>query len=198
MQKAIFFEEAYHKGLLPEITEGYILSLISPDMSDIERKMDPFLVQMVTYSGLKSVQPYENGVKFQAQGRKMFCMLEPSNYSRKHIEPTLRSNNTSAFMPYRFHECESFFTKDNKYRVLIPTSAHECYDSFTIDFPAKGDICVLYYIFDKENIDTKVLPFIQDNFSLILKKDLRIRDDDAKTISRKLMAVVKKFKLMGL
>ena len=43
---------------------------------------------MISYSGLKSLENIGNGVKFQAQGQNMFCMLEPSNYPQKHVEPT--------------------------------------------------------------------------------------------------------------
>lgn len=193
LRKAIFFEEAYKQGILPEITEGYIFSLTSPDFDNVERKMDPFLLQIVSYSGLKSVLPMGNGVKFQAQGKRMYCMLEPANYSNKHVEPMSRSQDTTAYMPYRFSECETFFTKDVKFRVLIPKKSVEMYDSFTIDFPERGDICVLYYIFDKENINTKVIPFIEENIAYILKSKLPVRGNDAKDISKKFVEVVKKF-----
>lgn len=188
----MYFKDAYEKGVLTELSEGYIFSIRSPDMSDIHRKLDPFALQMVSYSGLKAVFPFGNGVKFQAQGKMMHCMLEPSNFPNKHVEPMSRSDNTTAYMPYRFSECEIFFTKDAKYRVLIPNKAHETIDSFTVSFPEKGDLCILYFIFDKENIDTKVLPFIQDNIALILKKNQGIRQMDADTIAKKFMDVVKR------
>ena len=193
MQKAIYFEEAYNQGILSQITEGYIFSLTSPDQTNIERKMDPFLIQMVSYSGLKAIFSLESGVKFQAQGKRMYCMLESANFSNKHLEPMSRTQNTTACMPYRFNECEIFFTKDSKFRVLIPKKAHESFDSFVIDFPDKGDICVLYYIFDKENLDSVVLPFIQENISFILKAQLSMGKHDAKNISDKFMSVIKQF-----
>ena len=193
MQKAIFFEDAYNKGLLPQITEGYIFSLTSPDFQNIDKKTDPFLIQMISYSGLKSVEPVENGVKFQAQGRDMFCLLEPSNYSQKHTEPTSRSQGTTAYIPFRFNECDIFFTKDAKFRVLMAKKYHLLYDSFIVSFPKKGDICVIYYVFNKENIEGEVIPFIRDNISFILKTDLRIREIDSKQISKKFMEIVKQF-----
>ena len=193
MQKAIFFEEAYNKGLLPQILEGYIFSLSIPDIEDIEKKSNPFLLQMISYSGLKSVEPMSDGVRFQAQGSDMFCMLEPANYSQKHVEPASRSQSTTAFMPYRFSECEIFFTKDTKYRVLMAKESHQLYDSFIVDFPDKGDICVIYYVFDKDNMEKTVIPFIQENITFILKTHLRLRDVDSKNISKKFMEVVKQF-----
>jgi hypothetical protein len=195
MQKAIFLEEAYNKGLLTTITEGFIFTLNTPEMDNPERSNDPFLIQMIAYSGLKSVEDLGNGVKFQAQGQNMFCMLEPSNYPQKHVEPTSRSQNSTEFMPYRFSECDIFPTKDMKYRVLMAKESHTLFDSFVVEFPSKGDLCVLYYIFDKKNIDTVVMPFIQENISYILRKQLRFRDIDSKNISKKFIEIVKKFNI---
>lgn len=195
MQKAMFFEEAYNQGILPNISEGYIFSLTSPDVTDVNRKSDPFLLQMVSYIGLKSIMPMGDGVRFQAEGKNMYCMLEPSNFSMKHVEPASRSSNTTAHMPYRFADCDMFFTKDNKFRVLMAKEAHHLFDSFTINFPAKGDIGVLYFVFDKENHDTVVMQFMEENVAFILKAHLRLREHDAKTIAKKFIDVVRQFRL---
>ena len=193
MQRAIYFEEAYQKGILSQITEGYIFSLSTPDSTDVERKMDPILLQMVSYAGLKSIIPLGTGVKFQAQGKRMYCMLEPSSFSNKHVEPISRQHNTTACIPYRFDECEIFFTKDAKYRILIPKKSHETFDSFVIDFPEKGDICVLYYIFDKDNVNNVVIPFIEENITFILKWYLNITNSDAQNVANKFMNIVNQF-----
>jgi len=192
MQKAIFFEEAYNKGILAKIDAGYILSVLCPDINNIDTKNDPFLIEMVSYSGVKAVLPIEGGVKFQAQGSKIFCMLEPPSYTEKYVEPTFRKSNSTGYMPFRFSDIESFLTKDNKFNVLLPKIPFDCHDSFTINFPAKGDVSILYLIFDK-NINGVVLPFIEDNFKNLLKKMLGLRDIDAKNISRKFFENIKKF-----
>lgn len=192
MQKAMFFEDAFRKGVLADIDSGYILSLISPNMEDINSKNDPFVAEMISYTGVKSITPIDGGVKFQAQGNKMFCMLEPAAYTEKHVEPTNRSNSSTGNMPFRFKDCQQFLTKDNKFNILIPNIPHVCYDSFTVSFPAKGDLCIVYFIFDKD-IGKVVLPFIEDNFKTILKKSLLFRDIDAGLISKRFIEVVKKF-----
>lgn len=190
MQKAMFFEEAYHKGVLNKVTQGFILSMRAPDVDDINRKHDPFLVEVISYSGVKSVNPVGSGVKFQAQGQKMFLMLEPSSYTENHIEPTYRSNNTTAYMPYRFKDCETFLTRDSRFKVMIPQTPYNCYDSFTVSFPGKGDIAVLYFIFNKDiNV---VNDFIQNNFQEIVNKMTGIQSADASKIAKNFMAVVKK------
>jgi|GEM_PF-6685456 len=192
MKKAIFFEEAYQKGLLPQITEGYIFSITSPEIDNVDRKFDPFLIKIISYNGLKTVYPFEDGVKFQAQGKSMYCMIELSSFPQKHVEPASRSVNTSAYMPYRFDECEVFYTKDNKYRVLIPKKAHDEFDSFTVNFPAKGDICVLYYIFSK-NLEGDVYPFMEENIAYILKANLNLKKNNCDYISKQFMEIVKRF-----
>lgn len=188
----MFFEEAYNKGLLANITSGYILTLNSPNMDDIDRQNDPFLIEMISYSGVKQIIPMDGGVKFQAQGRKMFCMIESALYSDKHIEPTYRSTNSTGYMPFRFNDCINFKTKDNKYNILMPNIVHECYDSFTVNFPSKGDLCILYFIFDKD-INGTVLPFIQENFITIIKKYLQLRETDCKHIAKNFIDVVRKY-----
>lgn len=192
MQTAMFFEEALNKGLLPTIESGYILSLVTPDQEDVSRKLDPFKMEMISYSGLKAAHQFEEGVKFQAQGRKMFCMIEPSSFAMNHIEPTYRPNNTSGFMPFRFKDCETFLTKNSKYRVLIPDVLYDCFDSFTVSLPRKGDLCILYLIFDKD-VDGVVLPFIQENIIKILKSTIGLQDSDCKRISQKYIETVQKY-----
>jgi len=192
MQKAIFFEKAYHKGILTKVESGYILSILCPDMDDIDKKNDPFLIEMISYSGVKTILPIEGGVKFQAQGSKIYCMLEPPSYTEKHIEPTFRSQNSTGYMPFRFADIESFLTKDDKFNVLLPKLPFDCHDSFTVNFPAKGDVSILYFIFDK-NINGVVLPFIKNNFKDLLKKMIGMREIDAKTVANKFFENIKKF-----
>lgn len=191
-QKAMFFEEAYNKGLLTKVNQGYILSVISPDLTNPNTIHNPFLIEIISYSGVKSVHSIPGGVKFLAAGKKMYCMIEPSSYSFNYVEPSLRSNNTTEFMPFRFDDCEIFLTRDGKFKILIPKSSKESFDSFTVDFPEKGDISILYFIFDKD-INGVVLPFIEENYTKILKEVLTLQSTDAKKVAKKFMEVVLEF-----
>lgn len=195
MQKAMFFEEAFKKGILDKVSDGYIMSVNVPDFESIDRQNDPIAIEMISYSGVKSIIDVGSGVKFQAQGKKMFCLLEPVSYTESHVDPVSRSTATTGHLPFRFSECESFLTKDNKLRILIPKKAHDCFDSFTVSFPHKGDLCILYFIFDKD-IDGVVLPFIRDNLQQIIQKTVSLRGNDSKIISDKFMSVVNQFKMM--
>ena len=147
MQKAMFLMESYKKGILAELDAGYIFTLNVPDVNNIQRKLDPYRMEMVSYSGVKSIHPVNGGLKFISSGRKILCLIEPSNYPRNYIEPSFRSNKTTENIPFRFKECDIYFTNDNRHRVLLPSKPIECYDSFTVEFPNKGDICILYFIF---------------------------------------------------
>jgi hypothetical protein len=192
MKKAVFFEEAIKEGLLATIDAGYILSMTSPDLSSASKNLEPLKFEMISYSGVKSAQSFEGGVKFQAQGRKMFCMIEPSAYTQSHIEPTYRPTASSGYMPFRFSECETFMTKNDKFRIHIPDKLFDCYDSFTVSLPKKGDMCILYLIFDK-NIDDVVLPFIKENIIKILKTTIGLSQVDSKRIGEKYIETIQKY-----
>ena len=73
--------------------------------------------------------------------------------------------------------------------------SHTLFDSFVVEFPSKGDLCILYYIFDKNNIEGIVMPFIQENITYILRKQIGFRDIDAKIIAKKFIEIVKKFNI---
>lgn len=192
MQKAIFFEEALKKGLLNSIEAGYIMSVVCPDIANVSKKLEPYRFEMISYAGLKSVISFEEGVKFQAQGRKMYCMIEPYAYTMSHVEPTYRPQSSTGHMPFRFNNCKTFLTRNNKFRILIPDVLQDCYDSFTVSLPHKGDLCILYYIFDKD-IDGVVLPFIGENMETTLKSTLRIPADDARKIARIYIETISKY-----
>jgi hypothetical protein len=76
--------------------------------------------------------------------------------------------------------------------VLIPDVLYDCFDSFTVSLPRKGDLCILYLIFDKD-VDGVVLPFIQENIIKILKSTLGLQDSDCKRISQKYIETVQKY-----
>jgi hypothetical protein len=195
MQKAMFLLESYKKGILSEVDAGYILTVNCPDVEDIQRKLDPYRMEMISYSGVKSINPIEGGVKFTSSGRKILCLIEPTNYPKNYIEPSFRSSKTTEHIPFRFKECDIYFTNNEKHRVILPGKPIECYDSFTVEFPSKGDICVLYFIFD-ENINDVVLPYIGANVELILRNVVNLRTVEAHRISRDFLNNVKRFQVL--
>ena len=196
MQRAMFLLESYKKGILAELDSGYIFTLNVPDMNDIQRKFDPYRLEMISYSGVKAINQLENGLEFTSAGRKILCLVEPTNYPKSYIEPSMRSNRTTEHIPFRFKECDIYSTHDRKYRVLLPTVPIECYDAFTVEFPSKGDICVLYFIFN-ENISEVVLPYIRQNIEMILKSVVNLQSTEAKKISTNFIENVKRFHVLA-
>ncbi|MBU8912758.1 MAG: hypothetical protein KOO61_01960 [Spirochaetales bacterium] len=194
MQKAMFLTESYRKGILSEIDAGYILTVNVPDMTHIQRKFDPYRIEMVSYSGVRSIHPVEGGLKFNSAGMKILCMVEPTNYPGRHIEPAFRSTKTTGHMPFRLKECEITLTSNDKFRVLLPNKPIECIDSFTIEFPRKGDVSVLYFIFN-DNINEVVLPYIAQNVGNILRSIVNLPTAEATRISRDFLSNVERFQV---
>jgi hypothetical protein len=192
----MFLIEAYRKGILAELDAGYILTVNVPDLEDIQCKLNPYRFEMVAYGGVKAIRPIEGGLEFLSSGRKILCLVEPANYPMKHVEPAFRSVQTTEHIPFRFTECDTYYTKDNRYRVLLPTKPIECYDSFTVEFPKKGDMCILYFIFD-ENVNEVVLPHIGMNLELILKNLVNIQGDQARRVSKDYLLNIRRFQLLG-
>lgn len=194
MQKAMFFLESFKRGILAEIDAGFILTVNSPDMADIQHKLDPFRVEMMSYSGVKSIHEIEDGLKFMSSGRKTLGLIEPVNYPNKHQDPAFRSTRSTEHIPFRFAECDSYLTSNSNYKVLLPKKPVECIDSFTVEFPRKGDMCVIYYIFH-DDIEGVVLPYIASNLEMILKQVTNLQTMEAKRFSRNFVDNVRRFSL---
>jgi hypothetical protein len=194
MQKAMFLMECYKKGILSEIDSGYILTLNYPDLGNISTRLDPYRIEMISYSGVKSIQQTEAGLEFLSAGRKTLCLIEPANYPMNYVEPSMRSTSSTEHIPFRFRECNIRFTKDRKYRILIPDKPVDYYDAFTVEYPSKGDICVLYFVFD-DNVDEVVLPYIRDNITKILGSISGLQNFEAKKISREFVLNVQKYQI---
>jgi hypothetical protein len=192
MQKAMFLVESYKKGILEEIDAGYILTVNVPNFDDSQRSLDPYRIEMISYSGVKEVVSQGDGITFRSAGRKLMCMIEPSIYPNRHIEPSFRSRSTTEHMPYRSSECDIYRTRDDKYRILLPREPIEYLDSFTVEFPRKGDVCVLYFIFS-DDIEGTVLPYIEQSLERILRSVTSLHSSEVKRIASRFMANMKRF-----
>jgi hypothetical protein len=97
-------------------------------------------------------------------------------------------------MPYRASECDIYRTRDDKYRVLLPQEPVEYLDSFTVEFPRKGDICVLYFIFS-DDIEGVVVPYIGESVERVLRSLTNLHSSEVKRMSSRFMDNVKRFHL---
>lgn len=191
----MFLTESYRKGILGEVDAGYILTVNVPDLNDIQRSLNPYRFEMVSYRGVRAIHPRGDGLEFISSGRKILGLVEPANYPNSHVEPAFRSTQTTEHIPFRFKECDIYYTKENRYRVILPNKPVECFESFTVEFPKKGDMSILYFIFN-EDVNDVVLPYIKSNMELILKNLFNLQSDQAQKISKDFMTNVGKFQLL--
>ncbi|TVQ22878.1 MAG: transposase [Spirochaetaceae bacterium] len=144
---------------------GFIVSSFFDENSTYTR------YEAVSYSNVKDIYASENSLTFQAEGAKVYILVEPRNYAKKHIEPAYREAEYQ--IPYRFKELE-IHTSARDDRIMIAKEPVISYSAFTILQPTGNNFSYLFYY--SENIVAEIQAFFADSF----RKDARIplRDSD--------------------
>ena len=114
--------ELYGKGEFP-MNGGYIFSAFFHEQSMYSK------FEMISYSNVKDIYVADEGLTFQADGQKIFWLVEPSNYTAKATDPTYRPDSEK--IPYRLNEVIIHKTKRQD-RVLIGGKPVYSYTSFTV------------------------------------------------------------------
>jgi phosphomevalonate kinase len=114
--------EAYSNSELPS-DNGYIVSIFFDSNSNYTR------FEIISYGNVKDIYTNDEGIIFQADGRKLFLLYEPISYAQKQIEPCYRDDRHK--IPYRFKELDIFKTKRQD-RVYLGKEPVDTYTSFTI------------------------------------------------------------------
>jgi len=122
MAKILDLFDAYQSGDLPN-EGGYIISNFFDSNSSYTR------IEMISYGNVKDIYRTDEGITFQADGLKMFVLVEPPSYARKHIEPCYRDDAHK--IPYRFKEVETHTTKRQE-KIMVGKEPVETYTAFTI------------------------------------------------------------------
>ena len=133
--KAMDLFDAYSKNALPK-DHGYIVSSFFAAHTAYSR------YEIVSYNNVKSIYPSEDGLTFQTDGKKLFVLVEPSNYPSKGMEPYVRS--TAEKIPLRFNELE-LYTCKNQTRIYWAKDAVISYGAFTIMRPAGINFAFCFY-----------------------------------------------------
>ena len=107
--KAMDLFDAYSKNALPK-DHGYIVSSFFAPNTAYSR------YEIVSYTNVKSIYPNEEGLTFQTDGKKLYVLVEPSNYPNKGMEPFVRSSIEK--IPLRFSELELFTCKNQDKNLL--------------------------------------------------------------------------------
>ncbi len=136
--RAMDLFEAYSRDMLPK-DQGYIVSSFFGDTSLYSK------YEVVSYSGVKSIYPTEEGLTFQTNGKKLHILVEPASYAFKAIEPYVR--NAEDQIPLRFSELD-VLTAKNQSKLMISKKPIESFGSFTILKPKGMNFSLVFYQLD--------------------------------------------------
>ncbi|MDR1179871.1 MAG: transposase [Spirochaetales bacterium] len=167
--------ETFKKGEFP-MNGGYIVSAFFHDQSMYSK------FEMISYSNVKDIYPSDEGITFQADGQKIFWLVEPSNYPSKATEPTYRTENEK--IPYRMNEVEVFTTKRQD-RVLIGKKPVFSYTSFTVMQSQGQNYSYIFFMADD------IVATMQNYFTKSLYEQAGVPNSDAKKVAQYLTDVFK-------
>ena len=158
--------DAYNKGQLPNNT-GYIITQVFSDTSAYTR------MEIISYGNVKDIYRTEEGLTFQADGRKLYLLFEPVSYYEKHTDPCYRDDAHK--IPYRFKELEIHSTKRQD-KIMVGKQPVDTYTSFTILNPSTFNISHIISGDDRADIGETILAFLNES----LVKNLKVPRTDAK------------------
>lgn len=164
MAKILDLFEAYSSGELPR-EGGFVITELLDDSSRYA------IYEVISYGNVKSIYNIDEGIMFQADGRKLYVLFEPLNYSAKHVEPAYRDD--SHRIPYRYKELEIFSTKRQE-KLMIAKEPVETYTSFTI--ANETGLNTSYVVYKDESSSRTILGFFEQS----LWKTLSITRSDAR------------------
>jgi hypothetical protein len=155
--------DAYKESALPQ-DGGYIVTVFFNDSSNYAR------FEAISYGNVKDIFVTEEGITFQADGRKLFVLYEPVSYTEKQIDPCFRDD--AHRIPYRFNELEKYITKRQE-RIYIAKESVETFTSFTVlNETGYNESYVVYQDDDSAEV-------IGNLILMTLWKNLRIPKNDA-------------------
>ena len=157
--------DAYKQNKLPNTT-GFIITQAVDDHSLYTK------FEIISYGNVKDIYQTEEGITFQADGRKLYVMFEPVSFTGKQTEPCYRTDKYK--IPYRFKELEIITTKRQD-KILIGKEPVESYTSFTILNPTTLNVSYVISGDDRGEIGKKILTSIHE----MLWKTTKMSQKDA-------------------
>jgi hypothetical protein len=166
MASAIELFPAFKAGKLPG-KNGYIISTFYHESSTYTR------YELISFDNVKDIYETDEGLTFQAEGRKIYVLVEPAGWPNAHTEPAYRKDSEK--IPYRYNELINFKTKrqDHVYVGREPVMA---YSSFTVLKPVGQNVAFVFY--PTEDIRENVLEY----FRLSLWKQARVPQTEAREV----------------
>ncbi len=167
--------EAYSKAKLP-MDNGYIVSSFFKEDSTYS------IYEIISYSTVKDIYLAGNGLVFQTNGKKMFLMVEPSNYPHKSVEPVFRDRDYQ--VPLRF-KTSNVITAKNQSNIIFSQDPQEAMSAFTVVKPSGMDCAFLFYK-TPNSFDA-----IETFFQKTLNQEAKVPLADAKKIAATFSALCK-------
>lgn len=133
--KAMDLFEAYQQSKLP-LDEGYVVS------SFFKQNSAYSIYEIVSYSAVKDCYVSGNGLTLQTNGKKIYLLVEPSNYTQKMIEPYCRPEQFQ--IPLRFSEANIIVAK-NQSRIIYNKVPMQAISAFTVLKPEGINFAFLFY-----------------------------------------------------
>ncbi|HOV38434.1 MAG TPA: transposase [Spirochaetales bacterium] len=168
--------DAFSKKELPT-NGGYIVSAFFDDTSTYTK------YEIISFSNVKDIYANEEGLVFQADGQKVFVLIEPANYPNKHIEPAYRNNLQS--IPYRMKEL-LVHTSSRQDRIMIGKEPVITYTAFTVLKSFGQNYSYIFYMSDD------ILDAMRDYFMKSIWKEARVPRVDAQKVTELILEVFKK------
>ncbi len=174
MIKELF--SAYEKNELPS-DGGYIISTFFDANSTYTK------YEVTSYNNVKDIYGTDDGITFQADGQKIFVLVEPSNYPQKHVEPAYRSDFHK--IPYRQKEVEVHVSQRQD-RIMVGMEPVMTYTSFTVLKSEGNNYSYILYRTDD------LMGAMREFFIKSLWQDANVPKRDAEQATRMIMPIFKK------
>ncbi len=166
---------AFRNGELPS-DGGYIVSAFFDANSTYTK------YEVTAYNAVKDIYPSDEGLTFQADGRKIFALVEPNNYPSKHIEPAYRDELHK--IPYRYKEVDTY-TSRRQDRIMIGKEPVVTYTSFTILKSHGHNFSYIFYQTDD------LLQAAQEFFEKSIWRDAGVPRADAQNVTKTILECFK-------
>jgi len=169
--------QAYQNSELPT-KGGYIVSSFFDETSTYTK------YEVTSYNNVKDIYMTNDGLTFQADGKKLFVLVEPANYSKKYTEPSYRDDAHK--IPYRFNEIETHISKRQD-RIMVGRKPIITYTSFTILKTQGHNFSYIFY--PTEDIIGMMEKFFTDT----MWKEANVPKIDAEKAARTIKGVFRDF-----
>lgn len=165
--RAMDLYDAYDKNMLPK-DEGYVVSGFY--MTD-----SPYtIIEVVSYAEVKNFHASKDSLTFQADGKKIYIMVEPSSYNQKSTEPYLRPSKYQ--IPMRFNAL-NIHTCKNQYKIMYNKEPLQVMTSFTILKPMGQNFSFIVFSSDETKHALSVL------LERVFNKEAAVPHNDATKVA---------------